>query len=166
MRARHVPAVHAIEVRVYPRPWSSTLMRSELEHADRRYLVGLRRRTVVGYGGVQAAAGEAHILTVAVDPDVHRTGVATHLMVELLAAARTLGAEDVTLEVRESNLAAEALYRRFGFDRAGVRPGYYADNGEGATIMWLRGLADPAVVARIRGEAARVGRSLPSPLAT
>lgn len=166
MKPRHVAAVHAIEAQVYPRPWSTTLFRRELQQADRAYLVALQHREVVGYAGVFAAAGEAHVLTVAVDPAAHRRGIATHLVVELLGAARELGAHDVTLEVRESNEAATALYRRFGFVSEGVRPGYYEDNGEGARIMWLRGLADDVSVARVREQAARVGRALPAPLRT
>ena len=41
-----------------------------------------------------------------------------------------------TLEVRAGNVAAQALYRKFGFEEAGVRKGYYQDNGEDAIIMW------------------------------
>jgi ribosomal-protein-alanine N-acetyltransferase len=47
-----------------------------------------------------------------------------------------VGADALTLEVRASNTSAQALYRRFGFSAAGVRKGYYADNGEDAIVMW------------------------------
>lgn len=164
MRSRHLDAVHAIECAVYPRPWTPALFAGELGRHDRRYVVATRRREVVGYAGVVAGAGEAHVLTVAVDPAHQRSGVARHLVVELLGAAAALGAADVTLEVRESNLGAEALYRRFGFVSEGIRPRYYEDNGEGARIMWLRDLTSTATVARIREEARRLGRPLPDPL--
>jgi ribosomal-protein-alanine N-acetyltransferase len=55
--------------------------------------------------------------------------------------------EQLTLEVRRSNHAARALYEKFGFKAAGMRPRYYQDNGEDAVIMWrtpatLRGSLD------------------------
>lgn len=166
MSLRHLEAVTALERVVYPRPWTRATFRAELDKVeDRAYRVARRGRRVVGYGGVLVGAGEAHILTVAVDPAERRAGIATRLVVELLAAAVELGAEDATLEVRESNDGAEALYRRFGFDSAGVRPGYYEDDGEGARIMWLHDLAAPATVARVLAEADRVGHPRPRALA-
>lgn len=167
MRRRHVDDVAAIERAVYPRPWSPAVFRAELGRTDdRAFLVACRGRRIVGYGGVLVGAGDAHILTVAVDPDERRGGVATRLVVELLAAAVELGATAATLEVRESNAGAEGLYRRFGFDSAGVRPGYYEDNGEGARIMWLQDLAAPATVARILAQADRVGHPHPPAFAS
>lgn len=164
MRSRHLGAVHEIETLVYPRPWSEALFAGELGRDDRRYLVATRRRKVVGFAGVLVGAGEAHVLTVAVHPAEQRTGVARHLLVELLGAAVELGATAITLEVRESNEAAASLYRRFGFTSEGIRPRYYEDNGEGARIMWLRDVTSPEAVAIIREEARRVSRPLPDAL--
>lgn len=167
MRPRHVDAVAAIERAVFPRPWPPAVFRAELGRTeDRAYRVARRGRRVVGYGGVLVGAGDAHILTVAVDPDERRGGVATRLVVELLAAAVELGATAATLEVRQSNAGAEALYRRFGFESAGVRPGYYEDNAEGARIMWLQDLAGPATVAGILAQADRVGHPHPPAFAS
>jgi ribosomal-protein-alanine N-acetyltransferase len=75
-----------------------------------------------------------HVMNVAVDPDRRRRGIATALIAALLD--RIGGDVQVTLEVRRSNGGAIALYERFGFRSAGVRPRYYADNGEDAVIMW------------------------------
>ena len=73
-------------------------------------------------------------MNVAVDPDRRRRGIGTALIVALL---ERVGPEaQVTLEVRRSNGGAQRLYERFGFRSAGVRPRYYADNGEDAVIMW------------------------------
>lgn len=167
MRRRDVDEVAALERVVYPRPWSPAVFRGELARTeDRAYRVARRGRRLLGYAGVLVAADEAHILTVAVEPTARRGGVATRLVVEVLAAARELGATAATLEVRESNAAAEALYRRFGFESAGVRPGYYEDDGEGARIMWLHDLAAPATVARVLAQADRVGHPHPRTLAS
>jgi ribosomal-protein-alanine N-acetyltransferase len=56
----------------------------------------------------------------------------------------------VTLEVRVSNTAAQALYEKYGFTRQGLRKRYYSDNGEDAHIMWSPDLTDPATLDRYR----------------
>jgi [ribosomal protein S18]-alanine N-acetyltransferase len=76
-----------------------------------------------------------HIMNVAVDPDERRTGVATALLRALLERVGEPRAR-FTLEVRQSNAAAIALYQGFGFRTAGLRRRYYQDNGEDALIMW------------------------------
>jgi ribosomal-protein-alanine N-acetyltransferase len=74
-------------------------------------------------------------MNVAVDPDRRREGIARELIDRLLSA--TGGDESqYTLEVRQSNDGAIALYERFGFRAAGTRRRYYQDNGEDALIMW------------------------------
>jgi [ribosomal protein S18]-alanine N-acetyltransferase len=137
MRRRHVPAVLRIEEQVYPRPWSAGLFLSELAMGDERtYLVAVVDGRVVGYGGVMYVLPDAHVTTVAVDPALRRQAVGTRLLVALCRAAVTSGATALTLEVRTSNVAAQALYRRFGFAPAGIRRGYYEDTGEDAIVMW------------------------------
>jgi ribosomal-protein-alanine N-acetyltransferase len=74
-------------------------------------------------------------MNVAVDDRLLRRGIATAMLAELFAQADKPG-EQYTLEVRESNDAAIALYEHFGFRSAGMRPGYYHDNKEDAVIMW------------------------------
>ena len=145
MRRRHIRSVLAIEQLVYPRPWSPSLFASEIAQPDtRRYLVALdggeRRlwgtRTVLGYAGVMVAVGEAHVTTVATHPHHHRRKIASRLLLRLMREARALGAEAATLEVRVNNRGAQRLYAGFGFAPVGVRPGYYAETGEDALIMW------------------------------
>ncbi len=171
MRARDLDGVLAIERVVYPRPWSKELFRDELAADDRSYLVavnpvsggiGRRRGVVVGYGGIQMVAGEAHVVTVAAHPAWRRIGIGAHLVLELLASADHHGATGATLEVRDSNHAARKLYASFGFVDEGARPGYYADNREDARILWLHDLWEPAVRARVAEEAARRGLPVPS----
>lgn len=83
----------------------------------------------------QAAAGEAEILTIGVDPARRRGGVGRALMETALAAARARGDSAMFLDVSETNAAAQALYAALGFAEAGRRPGYYAD---GADALVLR----------------------------
>lgn len=82
-------------------------------------------------------ADELHVLNVATAPAMRRRGVATALMSEALAFARAHRVRMVLLEVRRSNRAGIKLYRALGFTAMGLRPGYYADNGEDAIVMSL-----------------------------
>ena len=74
-------------------------------------------------------------MNVAVDPDRRREGIATALLTALIERMGDPDAQ-LTLEVRQSNDGAIALYERFGFRSAGIRRRYYQDNGEDALIMW------------------------------
>jgi [ribosomal protein S18]-alanine N-acetyltransferase len=162
MRHRHLRGVLAIEERAYPRPWSPQLFTAELERVeDRCYLVALdspggllRRRPVVGYAGVMVQPGqagvEAHVTTIAVDPTQHRRKIASRLLVRLLRDARARGAQAATLEVRTANRGAQRLYASFGFAPVGVRPGYYAETGEDALIMWAHDLQSRGYAERLQ----------------
>jgi [ribosomal protein S18]-alanine N-acetyltransferase len=136
MSPHHLDEVLAIERAVYPRPWSAVTFEEELARDDRCYLVVLEDGEVAGYAGLSTGAGEAHVLTVAVAPERRRRGHGTWLVATLLEEAVDRGIGSVTLEVRESDAATQRLYGGAGFEVAGVRPGYYQDDGEGAVIMW------------------------------
>jgi ribosomal-protein-alanine N-acetyltransferase len=86
-----------------------------------------------------AAAGEAHLLNLSIAPGHQRSGHGSALLREAAAVAAGLGAHDLFLEVRPSNHAAQALYRRFGFRKVAVRRDYYpAHTGrEDALVLTL-----------------------------
>jgi ribosomal-protein-alanine N-acetyltransferase len=137
MRRRHLRGVLKIEQQVYPRPWSLGLFLSELAlRTTRVYLVAKTGVTVVGYAGLMITGSDGHITTIAVDPAHHREGIGTRLLLELSRLAVASGCTALTLEVRVSNEAAQAMYRRFGYAPAGVRKNYYAETNEDALIMW------------------------------
>lgn len=150
MRRRHLRAVTRIEAQVYPRPWSVGLFLSELALREQRtYVVARVDGVVVGYAGSLYVLEDAHVTTVAVDPAWHRQGIGTRLLATVIRAAVTHGATAVTLEVRLSNVGAQALYRAFGFAPAGVRKAYYADTGEDALVMWAHDVDAPAHAERV-----------------
>lgn len=159
--------VMAIESVSYPRPWSHGVFESELAQVragTRRYLVARRtdgpgkgRGPVVGYAGLWFSGDEAHVTNVAVEPAQQRTGVATALLVALGEAAIERGCSAWTLEVRVSSVGAQELYRRFGFNPAGVRARYY-ENTEDAIVMWcndIQGEDYRALLGSIRAETER-----------
>src|SRR5213076_2109009 len=130
-----LPQVIAIERRSFPTPWSLAMFVLELSKPGGVCLAARRDGVLVGYLICSRYDTVWHVMNVAVDPDVRRTGVATTLLLELLERVGDEGAR-FTLEVRTSNAAAIALYERFGFRAAGTRRRYYQDNGEDALIMW------------------------------
>ncbi len=149
MRRRHVPAVLRIEAQVCPRPWTLGLFMGELSLEERCYFVARGDGAVVGYVGLMLGVSEGHVTTLAVDPAWRRQGVGTRLLLEVAVAARRRGVPSLTLEVRVSNRAAQALYRRFGFAPAGVRPGYYGDTREDALVMWVHDVGEEAYARRL-----------------
>jgi ribosomal-protein-alanine N-acetyltransferase len=91
--------------------------------------------TIVGYAGMWMMLDDAHVTTIAVDPAYRGEGIGELLIVDLLDHASLLGAMTVTLECRVSNAVAQALYRKYTFQNAGLRKRYYSDDGEDALIM-------------------------------
>ncbi len=143
MEERHLDAVSALERLCFAAPWTKTMFEDDVvRNPLSRYLVLLDRadpEQVVAYAGYWKIFDEGHITNVAVHPAWRRQGVGTYLMRLLIDLAAAEGIRDMTLEVRPSNEAARALYRRMGFAAEGRRPHYYADNGEDALILWRRG---------------------------
>lgn len=90
---------------------------------------------VVGYIGYWLMAGEAHISTVAVRPELRGHSYGELLLAYSIEDAARRGAHVATLEVRVSNLSAQQLYLKYGFDKVGLRKAYYSDNNEDAYIM-------------------------------
>ena len=155
MNRRHLRAVQRIEAAVYPRPWTPGLFRSELALADQRtYLVAQLDGRVVAYGGVMYVLPDAHITTMAVDPEHQRGGIGSRVLLGLCRAAIEAGSTALTLEVRVSNDPAQSVYRRFGFVPAGARKDYYpaipgvADT-EDALVMWVHDIDHPDYAERL-----------------
>ncbi len=137
MRLEDIPRVLEIERQSFSSPWPRDAYRRELtENRNACYLVARQGEVVVGYAGMWVILEEAHITTIAVDPKRRRQGIGERLLAALVEEARARGARWLTLEVRRSNYAAQALYRKYGFREVHVRPRYYSDNGEDALIMW------------------------------
>jgi ribosomal-protein-alanine N-acetyltransferase len=78
---------------------------------------------------------EAHIIAIAVRNNYRRKGIGEGLLISVIEVATQLHANVITLEVRASNVVAQALYKKYGFRVVGRRPRYYSDNGEDAVLM-------------------------------
>jgi ribosomal-protein-alanine N-acetyltransferase len=113
----------------------SRLLRGPLEPAPSPALEA-ELRSIVGYAGLWLMTDEAHITTIAVDPDFQGNGIGELLVVALIDRAIQIGARWLTLEVRVSNEVAQKLYEKYTFKEMGIRRRYYSDNGEDALVMW------------------------------
>ncbi|MBE9505218.1 MAG: ribosomal protein S18-alanine N-acetyltransferase, partial [Chloroflexi bacterium] len=80
---------------------------------------------------------EAHVIAIAVAEPCRRQGIGQGLLVSIIDMAAKLHVRVVTLEVREGNKSAQAMYLRHGFHIAGRRPRYYSDNQEDAVLMTI-----------------------------
>jgi ribosomal-protein-alanine N-acetyltransferase len=142
MRRRDLSAIQVIEREVYPVPWSVNVFANEIEMArqgQRYYISAHRAGELVGYAGMMIVGDEAHITNVAAAPSRQREGIGRRLLAELAWEARRRRCVALTLEVRLSNVAAQGLYRQFGFEPAGIRHKYY-ENVEDAIVMWCRNI--------------------------
>lgn len=140
-RPDDLDAVVAIEQQSFPTPWSRGLLESELDQPGSIYLVAELDDGVAGFVGLWHVMDEGHICTLAVDPDYRGRGLGELLVLAALDAAVDVGSDAVHLEYRVGNDAAAQLYAKLGFERVGLRAGYYSDTGEDAVLARVRGLS-------------------------
>lgn len=133
-----LPQVMAIERVSFPLPFSENLFQMELGLQIAHLMVAKEQGRVVGYLDFWHVDHEMHVINIAVHPDRRRQGIGTLMMQYLLDYRDRHGAEQIYLDVRKSNHAAIALYKRFGFRKIDVRKGYYQDNEEDALVMECR----------------------------
>jgi ribosomal-protein-alanine N-acetyltransferase len=138
MKLEDVPAVHEIDNLSFSLPWPERSFRFELTGNP------VSRGWVAEVDGEIAAmlvlwfiVDEAHIATLAVHPNFRQQGIGEQILLHALRSVQEEGARRVFLEVRAGNIAAQAMYKKYGFEVAGVRPRYYKDNNEDALLMNL-----------------------------
>jgi [ribosomal protein S18]-alanine N-acetyltransferase len=157
MRMEDVTRIYEIDQLSFSIPWTPKSYAYEINDNDTSHMIVLEtipdgqgrprglldflRRPltpaplIVGYGGVWIISGEAHVSTIATHPDWRRKGYGEILLNAMLRRALQLQSDYCVLEVRQSNLNAQALYRKYGFEVVGRRKGYYRDNNEDALLM-------------------------------
>lgn len=118
--------------------WNRESFKKELSNPLAKYLVAKHHDKIVGFAGVWTIVDEGHITNIAVHPDYRKQKIGSELVKSLIDHCYNWGCYSLTLEVRESNIAAQGLYKKFGFIEEGLRKNYYHDNKESAVIMWRR----------------------------
>ncbi|MBI3737748.1 MAG: ribosomal protein S18-alanine N-acetyltransferase [Chloroflexi bacterium] len=142
MTLEDVPVVAQIDHMSFSLPWPEHAFRYEVADnpASRCFVVEAEDKRVAAMIVSWIIIDELHIATIATHPDFRRQGIGSQILTFALKDARQAGARRAFLEVREKNEAAQAMYRKFGFEITGRRPKYYKDNGEDAILMTLESL--------------------------
>ena len=130
MTENDLSAAAEIESMCFADPWSESVLSDEINHGYSVYFAAVTDGRVIGYIGGNVISGECDITRVAVHKDFRRMGVA-----KALIEAFKQEADRVTLEVREGNLAAIALYEKCGFKKDFIRKNYYKNPTENAVLM-------------------------------
>jgi [ribosomal protein S18]-alanine N-acetyltransferase len=138
-----IEQVVAIDRVSFSLPWPERSFRFELtDNPASRCWVAEVDGKIAGMIVVWLIVDEVHVATIATHPEFRRQGIAKTLLFYALQHMSTEGAQSSFLEVRASNLAAQDLYRKFGFEESGVRRRYYRDNGEDAILMTLSAIPE------------------------
>ena len=141
MAVEDVPAVVDLDQKSFSLPWPERSFRFELtDNPAARCWVAELDGNVVGMIVVWLIVDEAHVATIATHPNYRRQGIGKQLLAYALRHLIQDGARSSFLEVRESNLAAQEMYRKFGYEATGRRRRYYRDNDEDAILMNLASL--------------------------
>lgn len=135
---RHLEAMEALEKQCFSTPWTLKTLENRLKAEDSVFLVAENEKgDILGYVGMTWVLDEGYICNVAVSPQYRRRGAADRLILRLCHEARRLRLSFLTLEVRQSNAPAIALYEKHGFKAVGKRKNYYDSPKEDALLMTL-----------------------------
>lgn len=137
MQETDVSKVARIEKLCFSRPWSEKGFLDSLKLSYTCFLVAEEQesREITGYIGIYFSVDEGEITNVAVCPEARNQGTGNALVAAMLREAEKRGMKNVILEVRRSNAAAIHVYERAGFEKAGIRKGFYDLPKEDAVIM-------------------------------
>ena len=133
--AEHIRQIEEIERDCFSRPWTAEQLKSQMRDEQHEFIDAVDGSRVFGYVGLMYVLDEGYISNVAVHPDARRQGIGDALIDVLAAKAAELELAFLTLEVRESNAPAIALYAKHGFHPVGKRKNYYDAPKEDAVLM-------------------------------
>lgn len=136
MQTSDIQAVMQVETNLYQFPWTRGIF-ADCIRAEYDCWVAIEDDDVIAYAVLSVAAGESHILNLAVSNSHQNRGIGRQFLVHLINRARLLGAQVIMLEVRASNDSAIRLYESSGFNEMGSRRDYYpASNGKEDALLF------------------------------
>ena len=134
---KHLDAIHEIDLKTNPSPWSLENLRSSLE-VGHQGLVSIKDDKVIGFAMFSVVHPECHILNIAIDKRYQGVGEGSLLLKYVLKQSKAMKVKIIFLEVRESNKRAINFYESFGFIKDAIREKYYPGNPrEDALLMSL-----------------------------
>ena len=129
--------IHRLEEICFSSPWSANAL-IESEKNGTVFFVAETGENIAGYIGIDTALDEGYITNIAVFPEFRKKGVGSKLISHTVEYAKNNGLSFISLEVRESNINAQSLYKKFGFVVEGRRKNFYKDPAEDALIFTKR----------------------------
>ena len=134
--SKHIDSIFELEKACFSLPWTRKNISAYLPDDMHIMLCAVDDAgKVVGYIGLMYVLDEGYIANVAVSQDHRRQGIGTKLLAALVNEAKKRSLSFLTLEVRESNESAIALYKNAGFSEVGLRKNYYDKPTENAILM-------------------------------
>ena len=128
--------IYDLDVQTFAMPWSKEALSYDILENDNAFvIVAEYEGEFAGYADICTVLDEADLNSIAVRVDFRRKGIGDAIMLAMTEMLSANGVATINLEVRVSNMPAIKLYKKYGFNECGVRPGYYLDNGEDALIM-------------------------------
>lgn len=135
-RPEHLDDIRLMEQQCFSVPWTHEQLMAQLSDFMHIFLAAEDENgRAVGYAGLMYVLDEGYISNVAVSPDRRREGIADMLLTELYERAKAKKLSFLTLEVRESNIPAQSLYKKHGYTEVGRRKAYYSRPKEDAVLM-------------------------------
>ena len=135
LSAEHISGAAELEVLCFSEPWSEKSLELLLGNNAIGFAAVLPDGRVAAYGGMLTVLDEGQITNIATASEFRRQGLGRCIMSALEDYARENGIFYLSLEVRESNLAARALYSSLGWTEKGVRKNFYKLPTENAVVM-------------------------------
>ena len=123
-----------LERECFSSPWSENAI-LESASADTSFFVYTENEKILGYAGLQIVLDEGYVTNIAVTKEARGRGIGKALVETLVAFAKDKSLAFISLEVRQSNVPAIALYKKFGFEDKGKRKAFYQSPTEDAIIM-------------------------------
>ena len=130
-----LPVIHSIESKLYPKPWTFNFFRIMFHMNQDLFIVAVNGDELIGYtvgelekrGKVSSPKLAGHIMNIAVKPQYQGKGIGTLLLDEVENRFIGKGADIAYLEVRESNMRAQQVYKHRGYEYVRTVEGYYGD---------------------------------------
>lgn len=135
MQEEDTSGVTEIEKKNFSQPWSQAAFSQAVCDNNYIYLVALDGDRIVGYAGCLISCDEGDITNIAVVDEYRRMGIAGELLKQIFKLTSEKGISSIFLEVRQSNAAAQCLYKSAGFEPVGIRKQFYQKPSEDAVVM-------------------------------
>ena len=136
MNINHFLSIESVLSSQFDDFWKPSILKAELENPNSCYFVALQNNNVVGFAGIWKSVDDCHITDIVVKKDFRRHGIGSKLLEKLIKKAKSENANSITLEVDSTNIPAQELYKKYGFEILGIRKKYY-NNINDAIIMTL-----------------------------